>query len=450
MAYDFVSGRNEHTPWVLEPVDCVNEGAFTGRAMQNPFSPFPQDFFGELSGFNYIHGSPALMEPYGCGYLAPGESGPIEYIDIMGGIPEDNFAFLFSCFESGAGAGERNESRILLNSDNNNRGLSLGLNCNKNLYIEYRSPLHGVIVFDQPEPLNCGMNFIFLRKHFGNFTFGFFDGADSSLRSVSRSYNVLGGYSHCSGFNIGGRAVYPPRDHWSYGAHFVGFFDQFYCITGYNIDDGTIIQLFSGFYSAPRAGLLSGIVQSCVDVSTLSESGVILATGVTGHETRTEYLTGYIPSGCRDPDALYQLGNYETGYYDEYVETQIDGDGNPFQVYRISPLTGFIYTTGITGVCDALAEVITEKYTNIDLTGLISGSVYGPVINNVCYPNSAYYPDTLYVDSNYLLGCPEVPIVEQIYKEKIKLIDTDSNMAWLSDYWVSIKDPTPTPTPTST
>jgi hypothetical protein len=162
--------------------------------------------------------------------------------------------------------------------------------------------------------------------------------------------------------------------------------------------------LCSGFYSSYSPKIFSGIGTECKTESVLSGSGVNLGTVVTGYKTVITYSTGYVPTGCFQSGYSYFVGTGITGYENKFVGNVLDNCGVLNPVYALSPLTGNIYSSGVTGVCTGLAQVITQSYTNIELSGVISGEVFVPVDKTTCSEYSGYYPASIIVDSGFIFS----------------------------------------------
>jgi hypothetical protein len=166
--------------------------------------------------------------------------------------------------------------------------------------------------------------------------------------------------------------------------------------------DDYFLNLYSGFYSSVISGGISGTGYFCENISTITGSGVILGTEVTGYITELTYSTGYVPTGYFESGYSYFVGTGITGYENKFIGNVEDACGFSNPVYVRSPLTGNIYASGTTGVYTGLFQVITPIYTNRELTGILTGEVFVPIDVSVCSLSTGYYPDSLYIDSGFI------------------------------------------------
>lgn len=370
VAYDFNSGSEFSNGFLSKP-KWVTGSTFSGK-----INGSATDFY-KKSGSGFFNGSNSVT--------------------VSGRIPEDNFAFLF-CYEKIRSGEEIFLSSAAGSTYASSSGIKLGVNDANKLYLEYWNPVNGKCALNFDQNI-ASKNLVFLSKSFGEIQLGTFDPIESKLFFSSTPVNSLT-YAHSSDFVIGsGRSCF-----WSNASDsksFSGFFDDFYCITGYQPND-YFIELFSGFYSIPRTGGVSGIYQSCVDISVLSGSGVILGTGITGYETRVSYVTGYEPTGCFYSGYTYFIGTGITGYEEKYIGTQKDACDQDVPIYARTPLTGNIYGSGSTYVCSGSGIVLTPVYTNYPLSGAITGEVFVPVLSGLCSDETGYYPDYIEIDSSFV------------------------------------------------
>lgn len=370
VAYDFNSGSEFSNGFLSKP-KWVTGSTFSGK-INGATSAFYKN-----SGSGFFNGSNSVT--------------------ISGKIPDDNFTFLF-CYEKIRSGNEIFLSSAAGSTYASSSGVILGVNDANKLYLEYWNPINGKCSLNFDQNI-ASKNLVFFSKGFGEFQLGTFDPIESKLFFSSASVNPST-YSHSSDFILGsGKSSF-----WSAPSSFrsfSGFFDDFYCITGYQPND-YFIELFSGFYSIPKSGDFSGVYQSCVDVSVLSGSGVILGTGITGYETRVTYTTGYEPTGCFYSGYSYLIGTGITGYEEKYMGTQKDACDQNIPIYVRAPLTGEIYGSGSVYICAGTGEVVTPVYTNHPLTGLITGEVFVPVISGLCSGVTGYYPDYIETDSAFI------------------------------------------------
>ena len=336
---------------------------------------------GNLANFSNVSGS---------GFLNGFNS-----IDISGSIPSDNFSFLF-CYEK-----LRTGSEILLSSATGSSfsqrsGLTLGVNDVNRLYLEYWNPIDGNFSMTYPGNIS-NKNIVFLNKSYNNFNLGVFDTTSSKLITESVSL-VNGAYSHSNKFRIGNKF---DSNSWSVGSGFSGFFDDFYCLNE-TLPQDYFSVFCSGFYSTLTTGEISGTVQSCQYVSTLSGSGINIGTGITGYETNITYITGYVPTGCFNSGYSYLVGTGITGYYEKYMGSPEDACGINTPIYIRTPLTGQIYASGVTLKCNGSGEIITPIYNNRELTGFLTGEVFVEVLSGICSGVTKYYPGYIAVDSGFI------------------------------------------------
>jgi hypothetical protein len=391
VAYDFASGSSFSNGFLSTP-QWVTGSTFSGK-INGPLSSFYKN-----SGSGFFNGSNSVT--------------------ISGKIPDDDFSFLF-CYEK-----IRSGQEVLLSSAGgtnflSSSGLTLGVNDANKLYLEYWNPINGKNSLNYEENIGS-KNLVFLSKQFGEFKLGLFDPVESSL-SFSSSPAPSNGYSHSDQFIIGsGKSSF-----WSNGGRpFSGFFDSFYCLSG-KIPNDYFISLFSGIYSLPESGGISGVFESCQDVLTLSGSGVILGTGITGYETVVTYTSEFVPTGCFNSGYSFIAGTGITGYEEKYMGLQEDGCGNFVPIYVRTPLTGLIYASGFERVCTGTVETLIPNYTNVPLTGTITGEVYVEVLSGVCSEATGYYPGSLNIDDSFIssLGFESVYSYncEQNYKSEVFL-----------------------------
>ena len=367
-AYDFVSGSAFSNAYLDNPSWITGASASSGKIN------------GSLNGFYKNSGS---------GFFNGSNS-----ISISGKVPEDNFSFLF-CYEK-----IRSGQEILLTSAAGNNfstasGLTVGINDANKLYMEYWNPVEGKFSLNYDKTIPS-KNLVFLNKSFGEFKLGIFDPVESYLDFSSASCDSYA-YKHSNTFHIASGGA----SSWSNGRNFSGFIDDFYCLTG-NIPQDYFSSLYSGFYSNMVSGAISGTNYFCENISTISGSGVILGTGVTGYIMEETYSTGYIPTGYFESGYNYFVGTGITGYENKFIGNVQDACGFSNPVYARSPLTGNIYASGTTGIYTGLYEVITTNYTNKELTGILTGEVFVPIDVAVCSSSTGYYPNSIYVDSGFV------------------------------------------------
>ena len=382
VAYDFVSGSNFQQGFLTTP-NWVTGSTFSGKIN----GTYPNFYTSPGSGF--FNG--------------------LTSVSISGKIPEDDFTFLF-CYEK-----QRSGEEILLSSAAGNSfaaasGLTVGINDANKLYLEYWSPVVGKKTLDYADNISS-KNLVFFSKTFDEFQLGVFDPVGGDLSFSSTSVDQIESYSHSDSFLIGSAAS---SSYWSKGRSFSGHFDDFYCISGKKPND-YFIELFSGFYSIPITGLVSGQYQVCDFVSVLSGSGVNLGTGITGYETVVTYTTGYVPTGCFNSGYSYFVGTGITGYEERLIGTQRDACDQNVPIYVRTALTGNIYATGYTYACSGSGQVITPTYTNYPLTGMLTGQVFVEVLSGICSDFTGYFPDTLQIDSGFVasLGFDSIYLFNQ-------------------------------------
>jgi hypothetical protein len=221
-------------------------------------------------------------------------------------------------------------------------------------------------------------NLVFFRKSFGEFQLGIFDPIESMLDFSSASVSPSS-YVHSDAFSIGESS----SSYWSNGRSFLGSFDDFYCLTG-KIPQTYLLDLFSGFYSIPVTGGLSGTGLSCQTVTVLSGSGVILGTGITGYELTISYLTGTIPASCFYSGYSYFVGRGVTGYEKTYLGSPLDACDIPTPIYVDTPITGDIYASGYAWTCSGATNVVTPVYSTVALSGEITGEEFIPITSGTC------------------------------------------------------------------
>lgn len=367
VAYDFVSGSNFSNGYLDTP-KWVTGNSYSGKinGSSSSFYNFP--------GSGFLNGSNS--------------------ISISGKIPEDDFYFLF-CYEK-----TREGNEILLSSANGSSfssasGLTVGLNDANKLYLEYWDPVQGKRSLDYDHNIGS-KNLIYFKKSFGEFQLGIFDPIESRLNFASSSYDSST-YRHSDFFRIGSTN----GSYWSSGRLFSGYFDDFYCLTGI-IPQDYFSSLYSGFYSNLVSGVVSGTGYFCENVSMITGSGVILGTGITGYRTDVTYSTGYVPTGFLQSGYSYFVGTGITGYEDKFIGNVEDACGFFNPVYVRTPLTGNIYASGTTGIYTGMAQVITPIYTNVELTGILTGEVFVPVDVSVCSIKTGYYDDSLNIDYDFI------------------------------------------------
>ena len=366
-AYDFVSGSSFANSYLDNPswiTGSVSSGKINGNSTN----------FYQVDGSGFFNGSRS--------------------VSVSGKVPEDDFAFLF-CYEK-----IRSGQEVLLSSAAGNNfltasGLTVGINDANRLYMEYWNPVEGKFSLNYEKAVSS-KNLVFFQKAFGEFKLGIFDPIENSLDFSSSSYSQLS-YQHSDMFKIASGS----DSYWSKGNAFSGYFDDFYCLTG-KIPDDYFLNLYSGFYSRAVSGGISGTSYFCENVSTITGSGVVLGTGVTGFITELTYSTGYVPTGYFESGYSYFVGTGVTGYENKFIGNVQDACGFSNPVYVRSPLTGDIYASGTTGVYTGLFQVITTTYTNRELTGILTGEVFVPIDVSVCSLSTGYYPDSLYVDSGFI------------------------------------------------
>jgi hypothetical protein len=366
-AYDFVSGSafaNSHLDNPSWVTGTVSSGRINGNSAN----------FYQVNGSGLFNGSRS--------------------VSISGKVPEDDFAFLF-CYEK-----TRSGQEVLLSSAAGNdfstaSGLTVGINDANRLYMEYWNPVEGKFSLNYNKTISS-KNLVFFQKSFGEFKLGVFDPIESSLDFSSSSYSQSS-YRHSDMFKIASGS----DSYWSKGDAFSGYFDDFYCLTG-KMPEDYFLSLYSGFYSNQISGGISGTNYFCENISTISGSGVILGTGVTGYLTEFTYSTGYVPTGYFESGYIYFVGTGVTGYENKFIGNVQDACGFNNPVYARSPLTGNIYASGTTGIYTGLSQVITTTYTNRELTGILTGEVFVPIDVSVCSLSTGYYPNSLYVDSGFI------------------------------------------------
>jgi hypothetical protein len=368
VAYDFNSGSN-----------------FSAGLLNKPLWVTGSTFSGKLNGIY-----PNFYKNSGSGFF-----NGLSSVTVSGKIPSDDFAFLF-CYEKLRAGGEVLLSSAAGSNSSAASGLTLGINDANKLYLEYWSPIDGKRSLDYEHNIGS-KNLVFLSKSFGEFQLGIFDPIESSLSfsSISADSN---NYSHSSDFIIGSGK----NSFWSPSRNpFSGFMDDFYCVSG-KVPNNYFEELYSGFFSIPKTGGLSGVYQDCSYVTVLSGSGVNLGTGITGYETRVTYTTGYVPTGCFNSGYSYLIGTGITGYEERYMGVQKDACDQDVPIYVRAPLTGNIYATGSVYACAGSGQVTTPTYTNFPLTGFLTGQVFIEVVSGICSGVTGYYPDYVEIDSRFV------------------------------------------------
>ena len=365
-AYDFTKDPSFYTGYVLPTY--WSSGSYSGK----------------LNG-----SSPLFFQKSGSGYFNSSNS-----ISILGNIPDDNFSFLF-CYEKSTTG-----SQVLLSSATgstyaSSSGLVFGVNDANNLYLEYWNSVDGKFSTVYSHQI-ASKNIVYLNKSFQNFNIGVFDPASSSVNASAFPIKNST-YSHSNKFTIGGSV----NSYWSSGNGFNGFLDDFYCLSG-SFPQDYIPALCSGFYSTMMPKVVSGTGWFCNTVSVLTGSGVVIGTGITGYQTNVTYLTGYVPTGYYQSGYKYSLGTGVTGYENKYLGDLQDACGFSNPIYVLSPLSGEIFATGVSGFYSGVTTVITPIYQTVTLTGFLTGSTLVPVDVSVCSNQTGYYPEYLNIDSGFL------------------------------------------------
>jgi len=365
-AYDFTNNPSLYTGYVIPTY--WSSGCYSGK----------------------LNGSSSLFsQKTGSGYFNSSNS-----VDILGNIPDDNFSFLF-CYEKSTTG-----SQVLLSSATGSNyasssGLTFGVNDANNLYLEYWNSVDGKFSTVYTHQI-ASKNIVYLNKSFQNFNIGVFDYGSSNV-SVSTFPIKNSTYSHSNRFLIGGSV----NSYWSSGNGFNGFLDDFYCLSG-SFPQDYIPALCSGFYSTIVPQTVSGMGWFCNTISVLTGSGIIIGTGITGYATDTTYITGYIPTGYYESGYKYSLGTGVTGYENKYLGTLQDACGFYNPIYVLSPLSGEIFATGVSGFYSGVTTVITPMYQTIALTGFLTGNTLVPVDISVCSNQTGYYPEYLSIDSGFI------------------------------------------------
>jgi hypothetical protein len=367
VAYDFVSGSK-----------------FINGYLDNPIWVTGSQYSGKINGV-----SNGFYTNSGSGFFNGSNS-----VSISGKIPEDNFSFLF-CYEKLRSGEEILLSSAAGNSFSTASGITLGLNDANKLYLEYWNPINGKTSLNYDENIGS-KNLVYFRKSFGEFQLGIFDPVESKLNFSTASCDSYT-YKHSDSFKIASIN----GSYWSSGRSFSGYFDDFYCLSGV-IPQDYFSSLYSGFYSNTVSGGISGIGYFCENVSMMTGSGVILGTGITGYETKVTYSTGYVPTGYLESGYLYFVGTGITGYNNIFIGNVEDACGFLNPIYVRTPLTGNIYASGTTGIYTGMAQVVTPTYSNIELTGFLTGEVFVPVDVSVCSMKTGYYPNSIYIDSGFI------------------------------------------------
>lgn len=380
-----ISGEN-----LLVAYDFVSGSEFSNAYLTNPPWASGSTISGKLNG-----NSSQFYKNPGSGFFNGSNN-----VAISGKIPADDFTFLF-CYEK-----IRSGKEVLLSSAegssfSSSSGLVLGVNDANKLYLEYWNPTNGInsLTYDQNI---SSKNLVFLSASFGEFQLGIFDPIESSL-SFSSSSIDSNSYAHSDNFIIGSgkNSFWTKRGVNDQDRAFSGFFDDFYCVTG-SLPNGYFVDLFSGFYSIPTGGGISGNTLFCENISTITGSGIIIGTGVTGYETVVTYTTGFVPTGYVESGYLYFVGVGVTGYEEKFIGNVQDACGFINPVYVRTPMTGNIFASGITGFYTGEAMIITPFYENVELTGIITGEVFVPIDVEVCSISTGYFDTSLQIDSNFI------------------------------------------------
>jgi hypothetical protein len=383
-AYDFVSG-----------------GAFSISQLSLPSwyssSLFPRRFGGRITGDR----TSFYTTTSGSGNFRGSNS-----VEILGNIPDDEYSFLF-CYEK-----QRTGAEVLLSSAEgtsfaNSSGITLGINDSNKIFLEYWNSVEGKrsVVYD--ENLSS-KNIILFQKSFGSFSIGLIDQKELSINK--KEFPILNlNHSHSNLFKIGAIA---PSCSWSKEKNFSGAFDSFYCLTGVFFDD-SLSSFASGFYSMLGSSGFSGTQIVCETTQILSGSGFSIPT--TGFETVIIYETGYVPTGCYLSGYSYLIGTGVTGYERVYTGIVVDKCGNNLPLYVNVPKTGLIYATGVTGVCTGVTEVVTERYENIEVTGLLTGEVFVPVNVESCVETDVFLDGSLQINYPFInsLGCEKIYVLNE-------------------------------------
>lgn len=380
-----ISGDN-----LLVAYDFVSGSQFSNGYLSNPSWASGSTLSGKING-----NLSQFYKSAGSGFFNGANN-----VSISGKIPADDYTFMF-CYEK-----TRQGKEVLLSSANgatfsSSSGIVLGVNDANKLYLEYWNPVNGIntLIYDNNI---ASKNLVFFSKTFGEFQLGIFDPIESALSfsSASISSNT---YAHSDEFIIGSgkSSFWTNRDSSDGDRAFSGFFDDFYCVTG-SLPNDYFVDLFSGFYSIPTGGGISGSTLFCENISTITGSGVIIGTGVTGYETVVTYTTGYVPSGYIESGYIYFVGTGITGYEEKYIGTVEDACGFFNPVYARTPMTGNIYASGVTGFYTGEVMVITPFYENIELTGIITGEVFIPIDVEVCSIETGYFDTSLQVDYSFI------------------------------------------------
>lgn len=369
---------------LLAAFDFTNNPAANGGYVNPAYWSRSGSYSGKLNG-----SSSSFFQKPGSGYFLTSNS-----LDILGNIPDDDFSFLF-CYER-----TNSGSQVLLSSStgsnfSSSSGITLGINDYNSLYFEYWNPVDGIFSFSFPYEI-ASKNIVYLNKGFQKFNLGVFNPSNSSLNFYSFPiYNSS--YAHSDKFRIGGSY----SNYWSSGNGFNGYFDDFYCLSG-SFPQDYIPALCSGFYSSLVSGSFSGSAYVCENITTLTGSGMVIGTGITGYSASVSYSTGYIPTGYYNSGYKYVVGTGITGYENKYLGNVEDACGFLNPVYVLNPLTGLIYASGFSGIYTGIAEVVTPTYSSSPLTGYITGNVFVPVNIEQCSNKDIYYPDRLEIDNAFI------------------------------------------------
>lgn len=316
------------------------------------------------------------------------------HLEISGNIPSQ-FTVLF-CYEK-----LRNESEILLSSmlsgTNGISGLNFGLNSNNYAFLEYYNDVDGIFskTFSQT---NSSKNIFFLQNDSISFKFGRFDPSVRVFQVEEFPIFELN-YIHSDKFIL---AKKPNIFNFNNLQNFSGLFDSFYCISG-AIQQDYLNILASGLYSFYQEPQFTGIYQDCYTGVVISGSGFVIGTGVTGYTSTITYQTGYVPTGYFLSGYSYLIGTGVTGYQDVFIGQQEDGCGEFQNIYIKSGVTGSIYASGVTGIyTGGMVEILTPTYSNIELTGVITGTTNVEVQEINCSGISGYSSAFINVDNSFI------------------------------------------------
>lgn len=316
------------------------------------------------------------------------------WLEISGKIP-NQFVFLF-CSEKSRGASE-----ILLSTMNSGAagvsGLNFGLNHANCAFIEYYNNVEGLFskTFGQ---VNSSRNIFFIQNDSNSFKFGRFD---PSIKNFEVDEFVISerNYVHSDKLFL---AKKPNAFGFNGLQNFRGYFDSFYCISG-NIQQDYLDILASGLYSFYQEPQFTGLYQDCYTGTIISGSGFIIGTGVTGYASTITYQTGYVPTGYFLSGYSYPIGNGIIGYQNVLVGQEEDDCGELQDIYIKSGITGIIYASGVTGIyTGGMVQVLTPIYTNVELTGIITGSTNVEVEEVFCSGISGYSSGGIVIDNHFI------------------------------------------------